>query len=48
MTLPWDPPTEDALAPDRWTIRTALGHVEAVGDPLGELIDVPQELPALG
>jgi bifunctional non-homologous end joining protein LigD len=48
MPITWDELDDPDLAPDRWTIRTALGHVEAVGDPLGELIDVPQELPALG
>ncbi len=48
MPITWDELDDPDLAPDRWTIRTALDHVEQVGDPLRALIDVPQELPALG
>lgn len=48
VPIPWDALDDPDLAPDRWTIRTALDHVEAVGDPLRELIDLTQELPELG
>jgi bifunctional non-homologous end joining protein LigD len=48
VPIAWDELDDPDLAPDRWTIRTALDHVEAVGDPLRELIDLPQELPELG
>ncbi len=48
MPITWDELDDPDLAPDRWTIRTALDHVETVGEPLRGLIDLPQELPALG
>jgi bifunctional non-homologous end joining protein LigD len=43
----WDELDDPDLRPDRWTIRTVLGRLEKVGDPLTELIGRHQELPAL-
>lgn len=48
IPLRWEELDDPDLAPDRWTIRTAVDRVAEVGDPLRELIDEPQELPALG
>ena len=35
------------LRPDRWTVRTALDRVREVGDPLGPLVGLAQDLPPL-
>jgi bifunctional non-homologous end joining protein LigD len=48
IPIGWDELDDPELAPDRWTIRTAVERVAEAGDPLRELIDEPQVLPALG
>lgn len=48
MPIHWDDLDDPDLAPDRWTVRTALEWVTERGDPLRELVDLPQELPELG
>jgi bifunctional non-homologous end joining protein LigD len=43
----WDELDDPDLAPDRWTIRTVVDRLRAVGDPLAPLVGRPQMLPAL-
>jgi bifunctional non-homologous end joining protein LigD len=45
VPLEWDELDDPDLAPDRWTIRTVLDRVAAVGDPFAALLDVEQQLP---
>lgn len=47
MTLTWDELDDPDLAPDRWTIRTAVERLRAVGDPLRPLVGREQTLPRL-
>ncbi|HEX2133611.1 MAG TPA: ATP-dependent DNA ligase, partial [Actinophytocola sp.] len=47
VPITWDELDDPDLRPDRWTIRTVLDRVCAVGDPLAELIGRPQKLPEL-
>ncbi len=48
MPIHWDDLDDPDLAPDRWTVRTAREWVADHGDPLRDLIDLPQQLPELG
>jgi bifunctional non-homologous end joining protein LigD len=43
----WDELDDPDLRPDRWTLRTVVDRLRAVGDPLAPLIGRPQVLPAL-
>jgi bifunctional non-homologous end joining protein LigD len=47
VPIGWDELDDPDLAPDRWTIRTVLDRLAAVGDPMARLIGLPQELPEL-
>ena len=47
VPLRWDDLDDPTLASDRWTVRTVLDRLEAVGDPLAPLIGLEQRLPAL-
>jgi bifunctional non-homologous end joining protein LigD len=47
VPIGWDELQDPELRPDRWTIRTVMGQVSTVGDPLAPLIGREQELPAL-
>jgi bifunctional non-homologous end joining protein LigD len=47
VPITWDELDDPDLRPDRWTVRTVLERVRAVGDPLAPLVGRPQELPAL-
>jgi bifunctional non-homologous end joining protein LigD len=45
VPIRWDELDDPDLAPDRWTVHTALDRVADVGDPLRPLIGLAQELP---
>ena len=49
MSVPitWDELDDPDLRPDRWTVRTVLDRLDAVGDPLRPLLGRPQHLPEL-
>ena len=47
VPIEWDELDDDALRPDRWTIRTVLDRLAEHGDPLRRLIAMQQSLPAL-
>ncbi len=47
VPIGWEELDDPDLSPDRWTIRTSPARLEAVGDPLVELVGLPQELPVL-
>jgi bifunctional non-homologous end joining protein LigD len=47
VPLEWDELDDPDLAPDRWTIRTVLDRVAAVGDPFAALLDIEQQLPPI-
>jgi bifunctional non-homologous end joining protein LigD len=47
VPIEWDELDDPDLAPDRWTVRTALARISEVGDPLAPLVGLPQELPPL-
>ena len=47
VPLEWDELDDPALRPDRWTVRTVVDRVAAVGDPFAPLLSRPQELPPL-
>ena len=47
VPITWDELDDPDLRPDRWTIRTVVDRLQAVGDPLRELIGRRQQLPAL-
>jgi bifunctional non-homologous end joining protein LigD len=47
VPIGWDELDDPDLAPDRWTVRTALDRIADVGDPLAPLVGLPQELPPL-
>ena len=44
----WDELDDPGLRPDRWTIRTIVERVEAVGDLFADAQTDLQELPPLG
>ena len=48
IPIHWDELDDPDLAPDRWTIRTAVARAAEAGDPLRDLVDDPQVLPELG
>ena len=47
VPITWDELDDPELAPDRWTIRTALARYEDAGDPLLPLVGKAQDLPPL-
>jgi len=47
VPISWDELDDPDLTPDRWTIRTVLDRLAEAGDPLADLIGLPQELPSL-
>jgi bifunctional non-homologous end joining protein LigD len=47
VPIEWDELEDDALRPDRWTIRDVLDRLADVGDPLRPLIGMQQRLPKL-
>jgi bifunctional non-homologous end joining protein LigD len=47
VPIEWDDLDDDALRPDRWTIRSVLERLDQHGDPLRSLIGVQQHLPPL-
>jgi bifunctional non-homologous end joining protein LigD len=47
IPITWDELDDPDLAPDRWTVHTALDRLAEAGDPLRPLIGLAQELPAL-
>ncbi|MGH2512390.1 MAG: DNA ligase D, partial [Candidatus Limnocylindrales bacterium] len=46
--ITWDELEDPDLRPDRWTIRTILARVEALGDLFAPALDQNQVLPPLG
>jgi bifunctional non-homologous end joining protein LigD len=46
--LLWEELDDDALRPDRWTIRDMPERVESVGDPFAGALELEQKLPPLG
>jgi bifunctional non-homologous end joining protein LigD len=47
VPIEWDELDDPDLRPDRWTVRTVVGRVAAIGDPFARLIGVEQVLPDL-
>ena len=47
VPIAWDELDDPELRPDRWTIRTVLDRLDAVGDPLRPLVGLDQRLPDL-
>lgn len=47
VTLEWDELDDPDLAPDRWCIPDVADRVARVGDPLGALVGLAQQLPGL-
>ncbi len=47
VPIRWDELDDEAIRPDRWTIRTVLDRLTDEGDPLRPLIGRQQRLPAL-
>ncbi len=47
VPIEWDELDDPELRPDRWTVRTVLDRLAALGDPLRPLLGVQQELPSL-
>ncbi|MDQ4069931.1 MAG: ATP-dependent DNA ligase [Actinomycetota bacterium] len=47
VPIRWDELDDPEIRPDRWTIRTVLDRLAAVGDPLAPLIGRHQQLPKL-
>jgi len=47
VPISWAELDDPELRPDRWTIRTVLDRLAAVGDPFRSVLDDPQELPDL-
>jgi bifunctional non-homologous end joining protein LigD len=48
VPISWAELDDPDLRPDRWTVRTVLDRLAAVGDPFRAILDDPQELPSLG
>ena len=48
MPITWDELDDPELRPDRWTIRTAMDRIRAVGDPFAGVLTDDQALPPLG
>ncbi|HUR51410.1 MAG TPA: DNA polymerase ligase N-terminal domain-containing protein [Mycobacteriales bacterium] len=47
VPIEWDELDDEALRPDRWTIRTVFDRLATHGDPLRRLVGVQQHLPSL-
>jgi bifunctional non-homologous end joining protein LigD len=47
VPISWDELDDPDLRPDRWTLRTVVDRVRAVGDPLAPLVGQAQDLPDL-
>jgi bifunctional non-homologous end joining protein LigD len=47
VPIEWEELDDPELSPDRWTIRTVLDRLAAVGDPFQSLLEVEQELAPL-
>ena len=47
VPLQWDELDDLDLRPDKWTIRSVIDRLDAVGDPFVELVGVEQELPSI-
>lgn len=47
VPIEWDELDDEALRPDRWTIRTVLDRLAERGDPMRHLIGMQQQLPEL-
>ena len=47
VPIRWDEVDDPDLRPDRWTLRTVVDRVRAVGDPLAALVGQAQVLPSL-
>ncbi|WP_028652872.1 DNA polymerase ligase N-terminal domain-containing protein [Nocardioides halotolerans] len=47
VPIAWHELDDPELRPDRWTVRTVLDRLEAVGDPFRSLLGVEQDLPDL-
>jgi bifunctional non-homologous end joining protein LigD len=47
VPIAWRELDDPGLRPDRWTVRTVLDRLAAVGDPFRSLLGVEQELPEL-
>lgn len=48
MPLRWDELDDPELAPDRWTVHTAMDRVDEIGDPMAPYLGRHQTLPPLG
>lgn len=48
MPIRWDELDDPELRPDRWTLRTAMGRIDEVGDPFSGVLTDRQVLPPLG
>ena len=48
MPIDWDELEDEALRPDRWTIRDAIDRIAERGDPFASVLTDRQELPPLG
>jgi bifunctional non-homologous end joining protein LigD len=46
--ITWDELEDPELTPDRWTVRTLPGRLEAIGDLFAPATTLRQELPPLG
>jgi bifunctional non-homologous end joining protein LigD len=47
VPLHWDELDDPDLAPDRWTVHTLPARLAETGDPMADLIGLPQQLPAI-
>jgi bifunctional non-homologous end joining protein LigD len=47
VPIEWDELEDDSLRPDRWTMRSVFGRLDAKGDPLRPLIGRQQALPPI-
>ncbi|HLM64526.1 MAG TPA: DNA polymerase ligase N-terminal domain-containing protein [Acidimicrobiales bacterium] len=47
VPIEWDELDDPDLHPDRWTVRTVVDRVAAIGDPFARLLGVDQVLPDL-
>jgi bifunctional non-homologous end joining protein LigD len=47
VPIDWDELQDPALRPDSWTVHTARARFEGHGDPLAEMVGLPQRLPKL-
>ncbi len=47
VPIAWEELDDEALRPDRWTVRTVFDRLAEQGDPLRPLIGLQQQLPSL-